>query len=82
MDTKLTLTIEKDLIEQAKIYAKSKGRSLSDIVENYFKLLVKQTDDKDQELTPIVKSLQGSIKVPADFDYKETLGDQLGEKYL
>ncbi|MDH5366136.1 MAG: DUF6364 family protein [Cyclobacteriaceae bacterium] len=41
MNTKLTLTIEQALIEKAKEYAKSKGRSLSDIVENYFKAIVK-----------------------------------------
>ena len=39
MDTKLTLTIEKDVIDRAKDYAKKKGRSLSDLIENYLKLL-------------------------------------------
>ena len=34
MTTKLTLTIEQHIIEKAKVYAKSKGRSLSDIIEN------------------------------------------------
>jgi len=36
MDTNLTLTIEKDVINDAKRYAKQKGVSLSEIVENYF----------------------------------------------
>ncbi len=35
MRTKLTLTINKDIIESAKRYAQSKGRSLPDLVENY-----------------------------------------------
>ncbi len=39
MNTKLTLTIEKTLIAKAKQYAKGKGRSLSDIVENYLKVI-------------------------------------------
>ena len=38
MNTKLTLTIEKEIIERAKDYAKEKNRSLSDIIENYLKL--------------------------------------------
>ncbi len=37
MNKKLTLTIEQELISRAKKYAKDKGRSLSDLVENYFK---------------------------------------------
>ena len=42
MNTKLTLTIEKEIIEEAKVYAREKGQSLSDIVENYLKLLTKE----------------------------------------
>ncbi len=40
MTTKLTLTIEQDVIKTAKIYAQKKGRSLSDLIENYLKTLV------------------------------------------
>ncbi len=34
------------------------------------------------ELTPIVKSLKGSFKVPKDFDYKKELSNQLSKKYI
>ncbi len=82
MNTKLTLTIEKDVIEEAKRYAKDKGQSLSDLVENYFKLL---TNDKRQikanQLSPRIKRLRGIIKVEKDFDYKETLTEELSKKY-
>ena len=39
MITKLTLTIEKSVIEKAKKYAREKERSLSDIIENYLKAI-------------------------------------------
>jgi hypothetical protein len=42
MNTKLILTIEESLIEKAKLYAKGKGRSLSDKVESYFKVIITQ----------------------------------------
>ncbi|MGB1451779.1 MAG: DUF6364 family protein, partial [Marinirhabdus sp.] len=42
MNTKLTLTIERKIIEKAKNYAKGKNRSLSDIIENYLKTLTKE----------------------------------------
>ncbi len=35
MTTKLTLTIDDSVILIAKKYAKQKGKSLSDIIENY-----------------------------------------------
>ena len=37
MNTKLTLTVEKKVIAKAKSYAKKQNRSLSKLVENYFK---------------------------------------------
>ena len=39
MNTKLTLTIDQSVIEKAKKYAKEKERSLSDLIENYLKLI-------------------------------------------
>lgn len=83
MNTKLTLTIEQEIIERAKIYAKGKNRSLSDIIENYLKMLTKsERKRKDEKLNPIVKSLKGSFKMPKNMDYKKELGDRLEEKYL
>ncbi len=83
MNTKLTLTIEQEVIERAKIYAKEKNRSLSDIIENYLKTLTKsERKQKAEKLNPIVKSLKGSFKMPKNMDYKKELGNRLEEKYL
>jgi len=82
MDTKLTLSIDKDVTRRAKVYAKSKGRSLSDLVENYLKLLTNKSDIQDSQFTPIVKSLLGSVSLPDDFDYKSEIADSLTKKYL
>ncbi len=82
MNTKLTLTIEQTVIEKAKIYAKGKGHSLSGIIENYLKVITKDDEISETEITPIVKSLKGSFKAPADFDYKKELEKGLSEKYL
>jgi len=81
MNTKLTLTIEKTIIERAKSYAKKKGRSLSDIIENYLKAITKE-DKIEEELSPLIKSLRGSFKTPKSFDYKKELSKGLSEKYL
>ena len=80
MTTKLTLTVEKEIIESAKAYAKKNGRSLSDLIENYLKVLV-QRDKTADDLSPKVKSLLGSVKAPRDFDYKKELKDILANKH-
>ena len=82
MNTKLTLTIEHSLIEKAKRYAKSKGRSLSDIIENYLKVIIKDDNPKLIDSTPITSSLKGTFKAPKDFYYKKELSKKLLEKYL
>ena len=82
MNTKLTLTIEESVIMKAKTYAKSRGRSLSDIIENYLQMITRDNPDPDINITPLVKSLKGSFNAPADLDYKEQLSRGLSDKYL
>ena len=82
MDAKLTLNIDKDVALKAKVYAKKEGRSLSDLVENYLKLLTTNAANENSEYTPRVKSLLGCIKLPDDFEYKKELSESLTKKYL
>ena len=80
MTTKLTLTIEKSVIEKAKKYAKGTQRSLSEMVQKYLESLVEIENDK-RELSPKIKKLAGSLKMPEDFDYDKALDEYYKEKY-
>jgi two-component SAPR family response regulator len=82
MNTKLTLTIEETVIAKAKKYAIDKGRSLSDIIENYLKAITTEENIDTIELTPIVKSLKGTFKAPQETDYKKEISKILSKKYL
>jgi hypothetical protein len=83
MDTKLTLNVDSELVKKAKLYAKKDGRSLSDLVESYFKVLTRKKESKeDFKVSQKVKSLSGSFKVPQDFDYKKELQNRISDKYL
>ncbi|MCG2462913.1 DUF6364 family protein [Flavobacteriaceae bacterium F89] len=83
MNTKLTLTIEREIIERAKEYAKEKNRSLSDIIENYLKIITKEDRENiGKPLNPVVKSLKGSFKTNKKMDYKKELRNRLEKKYL
>jgi len=82
MNTKLTLTIEKEVIEIAKVYAKEKGQSLSDLVENYFKLITNERRAlKTEELSPRIRRLRGIIKHEGELNYKKILKEELTKKY-
>jgi len=84
MDAKLTLKLDKLVIDKAKAYASSHQRSLSRLIESYLKSLIdkeyKQVDN-DIEISPFVKSMQTGVKFPADLDYKQEYADYLAEKY-
>ena len=79
MNTKLTLSIDQVVIEAAKRYAKSSGKSLSSIVEEYLKSLA-GTEGLNKKTTKLelVRELKGSVKMPKEFSsYKEILQDAL-----
>jgi len=82
MSTKLTLTLEKEVIKIAKEYAKEKGQSLSELVENYFKFITaKRAKIKEKQLSLKVRKLKGIIKIDKNFDYKQVLTEELSKKY-
>lgn len=80
MKTKLTLTIDNSLVSIAKKYAKNKGKSLSDIVENYLMTLTSK-ENKDETISPRILKLMGTIDLPEDFDYKKSLTSGLAKKH-
>lgn len=80
MNTKLTLNVDKKVIERAKVYSKSRKISLSRLIESYLSSLT-ANKSRNIEITPLVESLSGVIKLDKDFDYKESYTDYLIEKY-
>ncbi|MCL6101879.1 MAG: DUF6364 family protein [Bacteroidetes bacterium] len=84
MDTKLTLKLDKHVIERAKEYAASHERSLSRVIESYLQSLVMSDDSaemKEVQISPFVRSLSSGISIPADLDYKTEYSKYLVNKY-
>jgi uncharacterized protein YpmS len=84
MDAKLTLKLDKYVVDRAKEYATSQKRSLSRLIESYLKSLIendKMENKNDIEISPFVKSLRTGVKIPANINYKEAYSDYLSEKY-
>jgi hypothetical protein len=62
MQTKLTLRLDSDLIERAKIYSAQRGKSVSQIVADYFALLDETAPARIAEVTPLVAALKGCLR--------------------
>ena len=85
MDTKLTLKLDKVVIERAKEYANLHNRSLSRIIESYLQSLTNLSDSKDNrdefQISPFVRSISSGVQLSADLDLKTDYSDYLTEKH-
>jgi hypothetical protein len=88
MYTKLTLNIEQEVVENAKVYAQKQKRSISKLVEDYLASIsaTAQNGFQDMPLEPLTRELAGSIKLGrsagSETNYKALLTEALMEKYL
>ena len=81
MKTKLTLTIDRSTIEKAKVIAKRKGSSLSELIENHLKTEIKSARTEDSEVPVEFQDLFGSVNLPSDLNEKEAIRNFLSEKH-
>ncbi len=70
MNTKLTLSLNKSIIERAKRYAKGNNQSLSQIIESY---LEKITSRNPELGDPELDSIRGIIELPKDFNSRNEI---------
>lgn len=80
MSTKLTLTIDKTIIERAKKYAKNTDRSLSELIENYLEEIT--NEENSSNISYKLSKIVGKVKLPKDFNEKEAIKKYLEEKHL
>ncbi len=89
MNTKLTLSIDDEIIKKAKEYANHQQRSLSDLVENYLKAIaVYEPTVRYENLeliknrTPLADSLLGIISDFSEAEIENARAEYLEQKYL
>ena len=78
MNTKFTLSLDKDVIEKARKFAKDNGRTLSNLVETKLKVAVKVVDE--DEIHPDIKKLTGKIHTPVNFNHKTEMKKIMAKK--
>ncbi len=87
MNTKLTITLDPSVIGRAKQYAKARGRSLSNLIEDYLRALTdeQQSPGQSKNAAPVSKAQQlYGILAPLgqEFDYRKVMEEELTRKYL
>ena len=81
MATKLTLRVDEEMVKAAKVYSRERGKSVSQIVGDYFAVLGRRPLPPPSVRVPegsITASLWGALKVPGS----EDLGEEDYRRYL
>ncbi len=76
--TKLTLSADRDLVQQAKKMARRRGTTLSAMFNRYIRLVVHREEKKDQEpLGVLTRHALGMVRLPPDRDDRKLLVEAL-----
>lgn len=88
MNTKLTLSINQEIMQKAKEYATLHNVSLSSIVENYFLKIISENTESDTTIhtnstkESVIDSLSGIIALENNKNYQEEHLEYLTKKYV
>ena len=76
-DTKLTVRVSRDLLENVKVYAEKNNTTLTDLIESFFKNIPSQFP---LENAPVIRRLTGSLPQNLSTqDYRNHLDDKYGQ---
>jgi hypothetical protein len=81
MNTKLTLSVDKSIIDEAKKYAKEQHVSLSKLIETYLSVLIRKESKDDLEILPELKNIGFDINLDENLSFKEDYGNHLSKKH-
>ena len=81
MNTKLTLSINQRVITNAKLYARNRKKSLSNIIEDYLKSLSIAQKEDINHIPPVTKSLAGILKGKPEINFPSEIVSYLEKKY-
>lgn len=85
MATKLTLSLDEEVIKKAKQLSRRQGKSISKIVEDYLKNISgKEVHEETlvSQINKIMEPHRSKLKLPADVDYKEIIRQGRYEDYM
>ena len=79
MKERLNLTIDGELLDAMKAYAASKGMSVSELVENYFRYVTKPVQRRN--ILDLVDKLEGPGSIAQSGDWRQLFYKEQEKKY-
>lgn len=81
MNTKLTLSINEEIVKKAKRISQFRGKSVSKIIEEYFSSLPEKEPKKTASIREISNMLKSGTAIPENINYKEFIREKRYQEY-
>ena len=81
MTTKLTLSIDEEIVKKAKRISQFRGKSVSKMIEEYISSLPEKDVKKATSIRDISNKLKEGITIPEDVNYKEFIRENRYQDY-
>ena len=81
MTTKLTISIDEEIVKKAKRISQLRGKSVSKLIEEYIGSLPEKEPKKTISIREISNMLKEGITIPENIDYKEFIRENRYQDY-
>lgn len=81
MTTKLTLSIDEEIVKKAKRISEFRGKSVSKMIEEYISSLPEKHVKKTTSIRDISNKLKEGITIPENISYKEFIREKRYQDY-
>jgi len=79
MKARVSISIDKVLLEKVKNYASKQGLNVSKLVEEYFETITQR--EGKPSLLDVLKNIEFKTEYPENFDFKKNYHEERKEKY-
>ena len=81
MSATLTIQLDAETLKFAEFAARARKTTLTEVVSQQLKLMARNWHDSQSGKTPVTDSLRGSVPLPAGFDERAAIADELLKKH-
>lgn len=81
MSTTLTVKLDSDVLQLAEQEAQARHTTVAEVVSHQLQVMARNWQDSQAGKTPLTDALRGAVKLPADFDERTTLTEELQKKH-
>jgi len=81
MSATLTVNLDSEIVQLAEQEARARHTTLAEVVGRQLSIMARNWQDSTAGKTPATDALRGAVKLPAGFDERDALTEELQKKH-